>query len=142
MSYSPPDELVLARQLLDEDKYQETLDILAGFENKEDLSEEDLIECLLIKGELNFIIGKFELAVSIAEHAFEISKEEEKLISMFYSLYLKLKGRCEIFRGDTSSISNVLTSDMHQLKNIYLLLNDLSPKLQMKRDANYYFGDH
>ena len=38
MPYSPPDELKNARQLLDEDKYQETLDVLVKFEEKNQIT--------------------------------------------------------------------------------------------------------
>ncbi|MFW9822519.1 MAG: hypothetical protein ACFFE4_06270 [Candidatus Thorarchaeota archaeon] len=129
MPYSPPDELVLARQLLDEDRYQETLDVLNEFEKKDNLSKEDMIESLLIKGWLYFTIGQFVDAINITEQAFQLSKDESNSIKCFDCLFLK--GRIEESLGEDE-----LPLILNKLNKVYLSIKDISPLEKTKREAN------
>jgi len=69
MTSTTPKELTFARKLLDEDKYQESLDVLNKFEKKKGITAEDLIECLLTKGKLHRILDRYVDAIKIAEQA-------------------------------------------------------------------------
>ncbi|MFX1343737.1 MAG: tetratricopeptide repeat protein [Promethearchaeota archaeon] len=128
MSYIPPDELKLARQLLDEDKYQETLQILNKYEKYEGITTEDLIECLLIKGELHLILHQYLKGMRILERAFQLSKNRNNKLQTFDSLSLKVRYPRLLREHELSQILN-------QLENIYLSFNDVSPNEKLKREA-------
>ncbi|MHA2280376.1 MAG: tetratricopeptide repeat protein [Promethearchaeota archaeon] len=129
MSYSLPDELIHVRHLLDEDKYQETFDVLNKFEKIKEISSEDLIECLLIKGELHYILFQRIKATNIAEQAFQISKDQGNELQTFDALFLKV--RCLILLREDE-----LSQLLNQLENVYLSFKDVSPTEKHKREAN------
>ncbi|MHA2267552.1 MAG: tetratricopeptide repeat protein [Promethearchaeota archaeon] len=129
MTVSIPQELEQARKLLDEDRYQETLDLLTEFDKRKEVSKDDLIESLLIKGWLHFHEGRGSEAANIAEQAYQLSKDQENSLQTFDILYLK--GRIEIFLGEDE-----LPLILNQMKKTYLILQNISPIQQTKREAS------
>ncbi|MFX0083105.1 MAG: tetratricopeptide repeat protein [Candidatus Hodarchaeota archaeon] len=131
MSDPRTEELKRAQQLLDEDRYQETLDVLTKFENRDGITTEDRIESLLIKAKLHFHLWQHEQTLTILEEAFQLSKNQENSLQTFDILFLK--GLSMILQEEDIDEIHLI---LNQLENVCLTFNDVSSTEQMKRKAN------
>ncbi len=70
-----PKELAHARELMDQAKFGEALEIVTNFENVESLSPEDQLSALLIKARIYFYNRQHEKWVKISERAYQMSQD-------------------------------------------------------------------
>ena len=82
-------ELTLAMQYIKEGKYEESLQLLKDFEERENTSHQDIVSCHLIKSSLFFSQGKMIKAAKLAEQTYKESLGLEKNILSVDSLFLQ-----------------------------------------------------
>jgi len=70
-----PKELVYARELTDQAKFEEALEIIENFENVESLLPEDQLSALLIKARIYRYTHQYENRLKISEHAYQMSQD-------------------------------------------------------------------
>ncbi|MFX1495448.1 MAG: tetratricopeptide repeat protein [Promethearchaeota archaeon] len=83
MPHSEPKELIQAKNLINESKLDEALKILNNLEQKEDVTDQGIVSCQLLKGQLLFWQGKHEDAIKLGEQMYEEGqKYNDKLQSI------------------------------------------------------------
>ena len=70
-----PKELVHARELVDQAKFGEALEIIENFENVESLLPKDQLSALLIKGRIYRYTHQYENRLKISERAYQMSQD-------------------------------------------------------------------
>ena len=70
-----PKELAHARELMDQAKFGEALEIIENFENGESLLPEDQLSALLIKARIYRHTQQYEKGVKISERAYQMSQD-------------------------------------------------------------------
>ena len=70
-----PKELVHARELTDQAKFEEALEIIENFENVESLLPEDQLSALLIKANVYRYTHQYEKRLKICERAYQMSQD-------------------------------------------------------------------
>ncbi|MHA2186554.1 MAG: hypothetical protein ACXAAI_16310, partial [Promethearchaeota archaeon] len=70
-----PEELAYARELMDQAKLDEALEIIKQFEKKESLAPEDQLSALLIKGKIYLYQQRTRKALQFFEVAYQMSQE-------------------------------------------------------------------
>ncbi|MFW9942222.1 MAG: tetratricopeptide repeat protein [Candidatus Thorarchaeota archaeon] len=89
MDYSRPNELIRAEKLMYNGKLEESYGIITDFEKKADLTREDQLSLLLIKGKYCSIREQYKKAVEIGEVSYKLSNELGMLSEMIEALTLK-----------------------------------------------------
>lgn len=127
MTYSRPDELIRAEELMYDGKVEEAYDIITHFEKKADLTREDQLSLLLIKGKYCSIREQYKKAAEIGELSYQLSNELGMLSEMIEALSLKasisLSGNFEeaiklILEAEKlfSSLDGISSSHLSRLK--------------------------
>ncbi|MFW9824522.1 MAG: hypothetical protein ACFFE4_16380 [Candidatus Thorarchaeota archaeon] len=75
MTKGLPKELTHARELMDQAKLDEILEIIEEFEKNESLAQEDKLSALLIKAKVFEYTQKYEICVEINERAYQLSQD-------------------------------------------------------------------
>jgi tetratricopeptide (TPR) repeat protein len=84
-----PRELVHARELMDEAKLDEALEIVENFEKDKSLSPEDQLSVLLIKGRIYRYKYLIEESIKMGEEAYLLSQKLGKMADSIDALFLK-----------------------------------------------------
>ncbi|MFX0048635.1 MAG: tetratricopeptide repeat protein [Candidatus Hermodarchaeota archaeon] len=86
-----PKVLLAAQELMDKGEYKEALQVLNDFEQKEELTNEDLHSYYYLKSSLLFEIGNTQEAQKFAHLAYNASQEMGQNVKIVESLILKAK---------------------------------------------------
>ncbi|MHA2130052.1 MAG: tetratricopeptide repeat protein [Promethearchaeota archaeon] len=70
-----PKEIIRAKELLQEAKFDEALEIIEQFENFESPSPENQLSALLLKGKIYQYKGRYKKMVNISERAYQMSQK-------------------------------------------------------------------
>lgn len=82
-------ELLTAKKLMREGKYEEALEIIKNFENKAGISDEEKLSALILEGRLYTYIGKFQEAVRVGDDAYYLSQKLGSVSAIIRALLLK-----------------------------------------------------
>jgi len=83
-----PEELILAEQLIGENKYTEALQVLIELGKKKNLPLNHKVSCLSLQARMLMWLGKYEDSIKIAEQAYEESLRLGKILQAVEALNL------------------------------------------------------
>jgi tetratricopeptide (TPR) repeat protein len=127
ISKSISKELTHVRDLCDQAKFGEALEIIENLENSESLSQEDLLSALLIRGNVYVYNQAYEKAVNIFERAYQISQN----LGLMLESAKALIGKAFIgFIGDLDNASTYIIEAERRLNS----LADGSSKGKVRRE--------
>jgi tetratricopeptide (TPR) repeat protein len=86
---SLPEELVEAKKLMREGKYEEALGTIKLFENVSGISEENKLSALILEGRLYTYMWKFQEAVKVGDDAYKLSQKLGSVSGSIEALLLK-----------------------------------------------------
>ncbi len=146
MSGSELDEIERCWKLLNEGKEGEALKLVAEFEKKEDLSEEENLKIQILKAHIHFLLGHIKIAFKIAEATYS---EYEKVGNDYLLIdAINLKLWFLIFQGQFLS-----ELSLNLIERVEILLKSISnrspveiaskevPFLYLKGALYIYKGD-
>jgi len=115
MSKLFPKELVHARELMDQAKLDETLEIIENIEKSESLSPKDQLSALLIKGSVYLYKGHTRKALRTYEVSYQMSQE----LGLVSESVSALIGKANItFMGDQDKASTYVLDAEKRLKTL------------------------
>ena len=123
-----PKELAHARELNDQAKFGEALDIIENFEKRESLSPEDQLSALLIKGNIFFYTQQIEKCLKIYDQAYQMSQDLGLVSESIEALVGKAYN---VFIGNLDKASTYILDAERRLGSI---AGDPSPRLLRQRD--------
>jgi tetratricopeptide (TPR) repeat protein len=126
------DELIAAKKLMRESKYEEALGTIKLFENKVGITDEEKLSALILEGKLYLYIGKLQEAIKVGEFAYNISQKLRNISGTIEALLLKSN---ITFLGDPDECLKI-TQEAENL--IDKLEKETSSKLLRERAANLY----
>jgi tetratricopeptide (TPR) repeat protein len=113
-----PKELLQARELIDQAKFREALEIIEKFEKGESLSPEDQLSTLLTKARIYAYSGPLEKYVKLSESAYQMSQDLglvaesiEALIGKAYILWIGDIDKATSYVLDAERMLNSLADD-------------------------------
>ena len=110
-----PEELGKAKELLDQAKFGEALEIITNFENVESLLPEEQLSALLIKARIYIYTQQYEKSVKISERAYQMSQD----LGLVYESIEALLGKAFIaFIGDLDKASTYATEAERRLNSL------------------------
>ncbi len=89
MVYSKPQELINAEDLMNDGKLEEALNKVSKFENNSEITLQDQLSALLIKGKLFIFFERYKEVAEIGNSAYELSKKLERVSETIEALSLK-----------------------------------------------------
>jgi len=128
-----PKELTRARQLINEGKLDEALQLMNNYEEKGEITLEDLVKCHLLKCELFFQQDLYENVVTLAEKTYKESLGLEKKFLSIDALMLTAQALLPLNRLDRAF--DIIKQGEELLKNQTLDV----PKESKQREANLAF---
>lgn len=144
MFNSNTEDLILAKKLLFESKYQQALKVMNNFEKKAVNTTENLVKCYLLKCELLIQRGLYKDAHELAKKAFKESLNVNNILLTIDTLLSISKARS--YRGNQEKVSGSIkkaetllnsytkkTSKDYMLRKAYLL--------DLKRSMDIYSID-
>ncbi|MHA2399012.1 MAG: tetratricopeptide repeat protein [Promethearchaeota archaeon] len=115
MAKQPPKELIHARELLDQGKLDETLEIIENFEKKESLDAGERLSALLIKGSVYLYKQRTRKAVNIYNIAYQMSQDLGSTVESISAL----TGKAYLaFLGDTDIASTYILDAETKLNSL------------------------
>ncbi|MHA1985967.1 MAG: tetratricopeptide repeat protein [Promethearchaeota archaeon] len=116
-------ELLNAKKLMREGKYEESFSIIKDFEEKTGISDEDKLSALILKGRLYTYIGKINEAVKVGELTYNLSQELGSMSGAIEALLLKS--------------TMVLLGNLDKALDIILEAENLIDSLEKKTSSEY-----
>jgi tetratricopeptide (TPR) repeat protein len=114
MSVTRPEELINAEELLYNGKVEEALEIVLNFEKRSDLTPEDQLSALLLKGWVYFYQYRYNDVWEIGDLAYPLSQKLGDSIGLIESLIFKtfciIGGQIDQGIEDLSKAEDLLTS--------------------------------
>jgi hypothetical protein len=89
MSELYPEKLQQAEELMYKAKYSEALATIENYEKEKDLAEEDYLSSLILKGNILNRMLSTTKAITVGEHAYQLSKKLDNKRGIFESLIIK-----------------------------------------------------
>ena len=126
------EELVTAKKLIRDSKYEEALGTIKLFQNKSRITEEDKLSALILEGKLYMYIGKIQEAIKVGEIAYNTSQKLGNIPGTIEALLLKSN---TTFLGNPDKGLEI-TQEAENL--IDLLEEETSSELLRERAANLY----
>ncbi|MFW9825393.1 MAG: tetratricopeptide repeat protein [Candidatus Thorarchaeota archaeon] len=150
-----PEELVRAEQLMYVGKEEQALTIITNFENKKDLTPEEQLSSLILKGRNSFFNEKFNYSRGNGELAYQLSQEQGKIYESVEALILMAAERVWDSNFDgakdlimeaeklCSSLTDIPSSEISKLKAnllevecwLYLYKNDYKKALEIATEC-------
>lgn len=130
MSRLLPKELARARELKDQAKLEEALEIIEKYEENESVSSSDQISALLMKAKIYRYYSDFKKVQEISECAYQMSQE---LGLLFESVEALIRKTSIAFLGDLDKASTYIADAERTLNSI---ADEFSKKI-LKRDLLY-----
>ncbi|KKK95550.1 hypothetical protein LCGC14_2671700, partial [marine sediment metagenome] len=110
-----PKELAHARELMDQAKFGEALEIIENFESVKTITPDDQLSALLIKAWIYAYTQQFEKQIEISERAYKISQA----LGLMPESIEALIGKAFIaFIGDLDKASTYVTEAERLLKSL------------------------
>ncbi|MFW9867653.1 MAG: tetratricopeptide repeat protein [Candidatus Thorarchaeota archaeon] len=129
MSYLSKD-LLHANNLMEEGKFEEAIQVIDNFENREDISLNDKIAYYVLKSSLSFRLFKKDDFLKYAEKAYQESKEQKPSLLLF-DAYIE-KAHSYIWRLESDKALELIKD----CENLLKILNKETPLELFKREAN------
>ncbi len=119
MLESISEDLKRVRKLIDDAQYKEARALLSQFEKENNLIPEERITCLILKGDLYRILGRYEDALNLSETAYDLSTNFGNNLLRFDSLFIKMKILINTFMTDEAfQLINQLNKIIESFKNV------------------------
>ncbi|MFX1419454.1 MAG: tetratricopeptide repeat protein [Promethearchaeota archaeon] len=144
-----PEDLILAEQLIEENKYSDAINVLIKLEKQENIPLHQKISVTLIQARMLMFLGKYEESIKVAEKAYEESSrvgenlkavEALNLIALvnnwqgeFDESYELIKKSEELFKTITkeSSVDYIrVEANLNHIKGYLISLNDADKGLE------------
>ncbi|MHA2181336.1 MAG: hypothetical protein ACXAAH_07925 [Promethearchaeota archaeon] len=126
-------ELTLALQYINEGRYVESLQLLNDFEERENISLQDIVSCHFIKSRLFFMQGLMAKAAKLAEQTYKESLGLEKNIMSVDCLFLQANALMN------SNNVNIAIKVIRQGEKILSLLEDIPETEKNRREATLQY---
>ncbi|MFX0026429.1 MAG: tetratricopeptide repeat protein [Candidatus Hermodarchaeota archaeon] len=126
-------EVIQARKLFEEGKFEKAFSLIKKFEGKKTLIPMDQLSCNLLKSSILNRFGNYEKSLKFAEKAYQESQELKNNLSMIDAL-LNMAWALS-FLGDLEKVLDLTT----QSEDILRTLNEISIKEHEKIEADIAF---
>ncbi|MHA2051772.1 MAG: tetratricopeptide repeat protein [Promethearchaeota archaeon] len=143
MSNPRPEELIHAEEFIYNGKLDKALEIIANIEKKSDITPEEQLWSLLLRGLVYFYKQQFKKGVEMGEYAYQLSRELVMVPESIEALILKAQ---MVYLGKPDESLDLVSQAEEILNSLTKGTNFNLPKLKtfiliQKSWANYYKGD-
>jgi len=134
MVYSEPKELIRARKLMEEAKFEEALQVLIAYKKNENLSSHDQISYYLLKSSIFSRLAKKEEFFKYAKKAFQISQGQKPSLQLL-DVYIKM---AQVSKWGGMEIDKALEF-LAKCEDLFKNFTQESPIELVKREAQIAF---